>query len=130
MLPPPGKSYNESASTIYWVEDANLLCMVSKKAGEISLEERQKEYDLIKATIGDKKACLLIDITNASPVSKESRVYNAIEIPRMFTAIAFLTSSPLGKMLAHLYLGLKPTAIPSKVFTKEKEAREWLQQFY
>ena len=76
-----------------------------------------------------KKVCLLIDTTNSTPSSKEVRDYAAEIFPELVKAIAMVSKSALGRMIANLFFGLKPPPYPVKMFSEEAEAKEWLKQY-
>lgn len=119
----------EFATSIAWVDKDGILCSISKKVPAPSIEESKKELELFKKHFGDKKHCMLLDITNSAPTSKEARDWGAIELAKLIKALAMISNSALGKMVANLFFGLKPPPYPTKMFTNEKEAKEWLKQY-
>lgn len=70
-----------------------------------------------------------MDLTNFQLPGKESREYGAIELPNMVIAIAMMSGSVLGAWVANVFFILKPQPYPTKMFTDEKEARKWLEQY-
>jgi len=50
-------------------------------------------------------------------------------LPRYIKAIAMVSDSALGKMLANLFFTLKKQPYPTKMFTNEQDAKEWLMQY-
>jgi hypothetical protein len=128
MKPPPGVEVIESSTSISWIE-GDILCSVSKKAPPQTLEEMKRDTEEFRKRFGDRKFCMLVDITNSSPTTKEGRDYAAEEIPRLVKAIAMISHSAFGRMAANLFFGLKPPPYPTKIFDDEKQAREWLKQY-
>src|SRR5688500_5570923 len=121
MEPGPGHKVNDTRTSIYWFDEEGILCAVSKNAPGVPLEERKRTMEEFKKKLDGKKICMIMDITDSAPADKESRVYNANEFPKIFKAIAFICRSPLGKMLAHLYMGFSPSKVPTRIFSKEKD---------
>lgn len=115
-------------STI-WFDENGILYSISKKARPQSLEEIKKSMEAFKKLIGEKKICMLLDVTNSAESTKEARDYAAIEFPKFVKAIAMVSSSVLGKMLANLFFSIKAQPYPAKMFNDEKEAKEWLMQY-
>lgn len=128
-MEPLGHKISETPTSTYWFDDEGILCAVSKNTPLPSLEDRKRTMEEFKKKLDGKKICMIMDITNSAPTDKESRNYNANELPKIFNAIAFICRSPLGKMLAHLYMGFSPGKVPTKIFSKEKDAREWIREY-
>ncbi len=127
-IPKNVKVYDFPTSAL-WFDKDGILCSVSKKAPQQTIEESKKWMDEFYKIFGHEKHCMLIDITNASPVNKEARDYAAAELPKVVKAIAMISHSALGRMLINLFFGLKPPPYPAKMFSNETEAREWLKAY-
>ena len=119
----------ETPTSTIWFDETGICCSISKKHPPQSLEESKKSVEEFKKLTNGKKVCMLLDITNSSPSSKEIRDYAAEEMPKLVIAIAMISRSPLGRMVANLFFGLKPPSYPTKMFSNEKEAKEWLKQY-
>jgi hypothetical protein len=76
-----------------------------------------------------KKVCMLLDVTHSSETTREVRDFAAEELPKITKAIAMVSGSALGKVLANLFFLLKSHPYPVKYFTDETEARVWLRQY-
>lgn len=129
MKPPNNAKIMDWASSTFWFDENGIVCSISKKSKPQSLAEVKDIMATFKSMIGDKKICLLADTTNSSESTKEVRDYVALEFPKFIKAIAILSESSLGKMLANLFFKLKAQPYPTKMFNDEKEAKKWLQQF-
>lgn len=129
MEPSKNTKVTEWEASKFWFDEMGILCSVSKKVKPQSLEETKIIVENFKKIIGDKKVCLLMDVTNSSEASKEVRDYAAVEFPKFIKAMAMISKSALGKMLANLFFSVKTQPYPSKMFNNEKEAKEWLLQY-
>ncbi|UPT67364.1 MAG: hypothetical protein M0D57_01335 [Sphingobacteriales bacterium JAD_PAG50586_3] len=129
MSPPQGAAITENKTSIYWFDEDGILCSVYKKAPPISLEESKQLIDEFRQVTQGRKFCMLLDITHSAASTKESREFAAVEFPKIVTAMAMLSASPLGRMLANLFFALKPTPYPAKIFATEKEAKDWLKHY-
>jgi hypothetical protein len=130
-IPEGVKTYDLSASTIWFDKDGILYSM--PKPGvpdEQSVEEIKQEMEKFRAITGNKKVCMVLESnSNSKPPSREMREFIAEEIESVTKAMAIITRSPLARMLANLFFGLKPPSYPVKMFTDEKEATAWIKQF-
>ena len=126
--PENAKVYDWETST-FWFDESGIFCSISKKAPPQSLNEVKKSMEELYKIIGNKKVCMLLDVTNSSESTKETRDYAAIEFPKFVKAIAMLSQSALGKMMANLFFSIKAQPYPVKMFTDETEAKTWLKQY-
>lgn len=129
MEPPKNIEVFEWETSRFWFDEKGILCSISKKVKPQSLEETKMIVNDFRKLIGDRKVCLLLDVTNSSEASKEVRDYAAVEFPKFVKAMALISKSALGKMLGNLFFSVKSQPYPSKIFNDEKEAKEWLQQY-
>lgn len=129
MKPPKDVKIIDTETSIYWMENDGLVCSISKKTPVQTLMDTKKMMEILKEMIGEKKICILADATYSSEISKEVRDYVAVEFPKFIKAIAILSCSPLGRMIANLYFKLKAQPYPIKIFKEETEAREWIKQY-
>lgn len=129
MEPPKNAKVYDWPTSTFWFDEDGILCAVSKKIPPQSLEEAKKTIDDFRKLVGDKKICLLSESTNSSESTKEVRDYAAVEFPKFIKAIAVISKSALGRMLANLFFSIKEQPYPTKMFNDEKEAKEWLKQY-
>lgn len=126
---PVNKQLIEWPSSTLWFDEDGIVYSISKKSANRSLEDTKKSVEEFRKLLGDKKVCMLADISNAKPTSREIREYSAKVLPEFIKAMAMVSRSPAGKMLANLFFALKTQPFPTKVFTSEEEARKWLNQY-
>ena len=119
----------ELPTTIIWFNEDGICCTVSKKHSPQSLDEIKKYVEDFKKILNGRKVCLLLDITNNTPSNKEVRDYISVEMPKLVKAIALVSKSALGKMIANLFFNFKPQPYPTKMFSDEAAAKEWLKQY-
>lgn len=128
MNAPDNTKIFEGELAIFWFDENDILCAYAKNTPR-SLEKQKQNYAFIREITGNKKVCLLSDITSASPQDKKTRDYSAGELPNVFKAMALISKSPLGKFIANMFVALKNQPIPIKMFATEEEAKEWLKQY-
>jgi len=81
----------------------------------------------VSATEGQRRP-LLIDIRRAKPLDAEARHhYSGQTLVDAFLALALLVeASPFGRMFGNIYLRVAKPGIPTRLFSDETEAAEWL----
>jgi len=112
-----------------WREDSGIVCAISKKVKSQTIEEARESVRALRDFLGDEKVCMLIDVSHSSESSRELREYAAEELPKLVKAIAMVSNSALGKMVANLFFNLKSQPYPVKMFNDENEARIWLKNY-
>ena len=78
-----------------------------------------------------KRRPLLVDMRQIKSQTREARTYyTGPEGTRCYTAAAVLVDSPVSRLIANFLLGFNKSAtVPSRLFTSEPEAIEWLKTF-
>ncbi|MEX2231081.1 MAG: STAS/SEC14 domain-containing protein [Cyclobacteriaceae bacterium] len=127
-IPANAKIIDLTTSTL-WFDENGILCSISKKASPQTLELARQTLKDLRQYIGNDKVCMLIDATHTSETSREIRDFAAEELPKIAKAIALMSRSSLGKMLANLFFKLKAQPYPVKMFDDEQEAVRWLRQY-
>ena len=112
----------------FWIKNG-IVYSISKGKGSTTVDEARTLVEDFKKVIGPKKVCLIIDVSNTVETPREVRDYVAEEFPKFIKAIAMLSDSALGKMVANLFFTIKHQPYPTKFFNDVNEAEEWLQQY-
>jgi len=69
-------------------------------------------------------------MTKVKSMSREARAFYAgPETASVISAIAILTYSAVGKIVANFFLSLSKPILPTRLFTDYDEAQQWLMQF-
>lgn len=129
MEPPKNVEVHDETTSTWWVGEDGIFYSVSKNVPPESREMAEKRLENLKKVVGDKKLCMLLDITNAQPSRKEDRDWAAEELNKLVKAMALISDKPLGKMIANLFFALKPPPYPVKMFSNVEGAREWLKKY-
>ncbi len=95
-----------------------------------TFDKAKEALDAAKKYTGNRKYPLLVDIRLVKSMSREARqFYSSEEVTNNASALAFLAESTISKLLANFFLGLNKPPYPTKLFTNEDEAIEWLRHF-
>ena len=72
---------------------------------------------------------LFVDMSQVRSVKREARAYyGGATTAGVVSAVALLVGSPLSAAIANFFLGLNKTTMPSKLFTSEEAAFDWLRK--
>ena len=112
----------------FWFDEEGILCAITNNTPR-TLENLKRNFDFIRQVTGDKKSCLLSDITNGTAPDKVAREFSAQEFPKLFKAMAVFSGNDYGKLITDPFIVMKDHPIPIKYFSDEYAAREWLVQY-
>ena len=112
----------------YWFEDGILVSL--SKSTLRTVESISRNVALVKQITGNKPVPLLIYLANSPIPDKETRKFSTEQLPVIYKAMAMVSKPGLSKFIMNILFALKPPPIPMKSFTDDKEAKEWLKQYF
>jgi hypothetical protein len=122
------KSRFENEYASFWIE-ADIVYFVYKPNVVVSLEAARKIVE-DRVRFQDREDFpIYCDIRGMKSADKEARNYLAKEGSSYARAVAVVVDSPMSKIIGNIYLGLNKPITPSRLFTDEKDAVEYLKQF-
>lgn len=111
-----------------WMDDGILCCRYSDNL-HVSL-------DVAKACVESRiffakgnSYPLLIDMKGIKSTTREAREYMASVGVTLVKAGALITGSPFNRMLGNIFLTIDRPPVPTRLFTNEVAARQWLSQY-
>lgn len=100
-----------------------------------ALEKSSIDLDTVKemTRIGDEwngtTLCAnLLDIRNVTFIDSKARAYGAEQFRSYVAGQAILVDSKISSYFANLFLKFSKPKVPTKLFTDENEAMNWLKQ--
>mgnify|MGYP001560284686 CR=1 FL=1 len=126
---PPNTKVTDLPASVFWFDESGILCSITKNTAAPSFDETKRIIEHFKQLIGNRKVCILLDVTNSPPNTKETRDYMSAEMPKFSKAVGIISGSAFGMMVANIFFGLKKQPYPVKMFTDERVAKKWLKQF-
>ena len=114
---------------IFWFDSNGILCAKSISNDLTNLKDVKEFTEYFIERLQGKKVSILHDFSNVSYSSKEIRDYVTNEFPKIAVAIAMVSKTPLGRMMANLFFNLKQNPYATKMFDNEEEAKEWLKKY-
>jgi hypothetical protein len=96
-----------------------------------SLADADENLAAAVAETGGRRRPLLIDIRRARPLDADARHhYSGQTLVDAFLALALLVeASPFGRMFGNVYLRIAKPGVPTRLFSDETEAAEWLNGY-
>lgn len=127
LLNPPN-NFITSSSGKTWLNDDGIIIAVADEQEYHTLEQAKENTAITLTVANGKRRPFLIDMSKVKSMSRDARVYYAGTEPvKAITAVAILTNSNVGKMVANFFIGLTHQHLPTKMFTDINEAINWLQ---
>lgn len=125
--PPTDRQTYEGEIATYWIDNGILVSL--SKSPKRTVELIKGNMALVKQITGNRKMPLLIYLSNSPMPDKETREFSAKALPEIYSAMAMVSSSGLGKFIMNLLFSLKQPPIPIKSFSNDADAKKWLQQY-
>ncbi|MFW9873286.1 MAG: hypothetical protein ACFFG0_09305 [Candidatus Thorarchaeota archaeon] len=106
-----------------------IIYVINNLGAEVNVIHAKEHVEATKR-FGNTKHPIIVDISKIKSVTREAREYFASEkAAEVTTGIAVIVGSPVSKIVGNFLIGLNKPNYPIKLFTSEKKAKEWLQQF-
>lgn len=118
----------ESEIGTYWLDDDGILISKSKNTRR-TLANMRENIAMIKRITGDKPACLIVHLTYSPKPDKPTLEYVRGEMPKVYKAMAMVSTSGVAKLIMFVLFKLKPPPIPMKTFSTEDDARKWIRRY-
>jgi hypothetical protein len=110
-------------------EERGFVRIKNKRGVEQTLEDaRNNIAELFRLTEG-KPYPILVDLEGTSLARDVRTYYGGVEVRDKLRALALLVTNPVASVVANFFLGMKHHRTPTRMFTSEREAIEWLRAF-
>ncbi len=127
--PPKDAELIKFKKHIFWFDSNEILYSKSISSDLTSIEDIREFTEYFIERLQGKKVCILLDFSNVSQSTKEIRDYVSSQFPKIALAVAMVSKTPLGRMMANLFFNLKQNPYATKMFDNEDEAKEWLKKY-
>jgi hypothetical protein len=120
----------ETKAQIVWLGDGGIIRATSKPRTDLTLEDAQEFIREIGLRSPGKRHPILVNLVGLKSMSRDARTYFAgAETAKVELAAALLVDSPMARAIGNFFMGLNKSLVPSKLFTSEALALEWLAQY-
>jgi hypothetical protein len=130
FLPPKNAKCYETDLVTAWMGEDGIFYVVSKD-GDRTIENYDKVFEIYKLASlhGSHKLCMLANITKTGNMPRNVRAHLYAELPKYLKALALISESYTGRMLGNLFLLIKPSPYPARLFGNTGEASAWLGRY-
>jgi hypothetical protein len=113
-----------------WLADDGIFHIEHFPGAEVTREDAQETMDAYLQLRGGVSRPLLVGTRGMKSLARGARaLYASEEAARVASAVALIIDTAVSRVLGNFYLGLSKPHIPSRLFTDEAEALEWLKGF-
>jgi len=113
-----------------WLGDDGIIRIEIRNPREHTLADAVESVEAVRRAGAGVRRPLMSRVAAPGPMTNEARAYYASEeAARAITALAMVTNSVLGRIVANLLIGLNSTPIPMRLFSSEASGLVWLRGF-
>jgi hypothetical protein len=119
----------ETRTSVYTLHEDGIIVQRLRNNAKQSLVDARENIDaFIQLAEGQKRPCI-VDGRVAGTAEPGVREYYATpNSTRLTLALALLVGSAAMRVVANLFLTLNKPSVPTRMFTSEAEALEWLRR--
>ena len=119
----------ETRTAVVTLDATGTVCVRVRPNAAQTLDDARANMGAALDQCGASRRPILIDIRRAVTLDAEvRRYYSGTVLVDSFTSMALLiNANPLGRMIGNVYLRVANTGIPTRLFTDEPQAHEWLR---
>lgn len=125
MSHPNAERVQGEIADYYYAEDGILFSYSKRIKRTVKLIE--DNIELVKSITGGKQVPLLIYLCNSPVPDKETRKYSTDNMSKVYSAMAMVSKPGLSQLIMNLLYQFVKCPIPTKSFTNDEEAIEWLK---
>lgn len=124
------QAYLENDFVEFWIENGIIMNVYKPNLEKITIDvAKEIVRDRLQVSNGVTMP-VMIDLTNAFTIDKASRRYFSMgDAMKYLSASAILVRNEITKLGGNIYIRIDKPKIPTKLFTEQDKAIEWLNQF-
>ncbi|MEX0968573.1 MAG: hypothetical protein WD077_15180 [Bacteroidia bacterium] len=112
-----------------WIEDDIVFVLFRPKVHYDLALARKVVAERLQVT-GNRRLCMIGDLTEMDPATKEARAYfSSEEATKNIISGAFITPSKFIEIATNLWLSFNKPAVPVRLFTDKEKAIEWVKSY-
>ena len=112
-----------------WIDEDGIVCFKSKKRPLYNEDVAREQMEIIYNVIGNKRVCLLADLSETSALTQEARNYYASSTSNHFKAVALVATSLDSKLAATAVATAQEQPFPVLLTEDIEEARTFLKKY-
>lgn len=124
------KDMYEIENAKIWLDNDGIFNIAVNPGARVTKTDIEEGNNLMKEIVGSCRVPLLIQMREVLSMEREARNLVQAEQQRtIVAAVALLVGSPVSMVIGNLFIGLNKLPIPTRLFTSESQARDWLKGF-
>lgn len=128
MTPPPNAIMAPSGPT--WLSEDGIMITINNKHTIHNIDDAIENLRITHLVAGDKARPLLVDMTYVKTMDRDAREeYMKPGNEKYVSAVALLTKSNMGRVVANIFMNFQKHLVPVKMFNDPVKAKEWLMQY-
>jgi len=114
-----------------WMDPQRIIHICFKESDCHGLKEAQEVVQAHNQLAEGSPACVLADIRAVKVGADRAarKHYVSAESAEFKSGMAMLVSSPMQRMLGNIFFQLNRPPYPTRLFSQEEEALQWLEHF-
>lgn len=117
-------------SSVFWRDARGIVRVKIHPGTEMTLADAEADLSATAQLGGGRPRPLLVDIRSMKSQTRECRAaFASEESERVTRALALLIGSPVSRVFGNFYFALNSQRFPTRLFTEEQAALEWLAGF-
>jgi hypothetical protein len=120
----------ETRTSRIWLGKDGIGRVVILSGAEETLEDAKNSVETGIRLAKGKRVPTITDIRGAKSITREAReFYTGEETTKLVSASAILVDSQVGRMIGNFFTAVNRPSYPTRVFSSEQKAIEWLKGF-
>ncbi len=113
-----------------WLADDGIVRIIRVPGAEVTLADAKETMAAYLKINQGRRRPLFVDTKRMKFLAREARQYYAgEEAAKVASAVAIIVGTPVSRVLGNFYLGVSNPHLPSRLFSLEEEALEWLKEY-
>lgn len=113
-----------------WMGEDGIARTKVKQGAEVEIEEARENSIVVNSFYSGSKFPLLIDARGINSISREARNFFTTNGRETSTsAFGIIIDSYVSKVVGNFFLGINKPVVPTKLFSNEHQAIEWLKEY-
>jgi len=115
---------------VLWKDEEGIIHSVVNPGADMVLDDMKDIAQARFELAGQAKAPVMVDIREIHSVERDARMYMAgPEGEKATSALAFIIKSKVGEILGNVFINFNKPGFPTRMFTTEEEALDWLRGY-
>jgi hypothetical protein len=113
-----------------WLGEDGIARVIHVPGAEVTLEAAKETMAAYLKIYKGKRRPLFVDTKTMRSLAREARqFYAGEEAAKVANAVALIVATPVSRVLGNFYLGISKPHLPSRLFSSEEEALNWLKGY-